>query len=311
MRIHTDSHPLAIQSIIGGHLYGNQSLSITGINEINKVQSGDITFVDHPKYYSKALSSSASLIIINQKQDFDHSNKAIIVHEDPFQAFNLLVDNYYKFSPSNELIAESAQIGSGTIIQPNTFIGNNVKIGKNCLIHANVSIYDHVEIGDNVIIHGNTCIGSDAFYFKNRGAYHDKLHSCGNVIIQDDVEIGASCTIDKGVSSDTLIGQGTKIDNQVHIAHGVTIGKHCLFAAKVAIAGKTIVEDHVTLWGGVGVNSKVTIGARAIVLGQSGVTKSIEGGKTYMGTPAQESRAHLKQQIMLRKLPELLKKLKG
>ena len=280
MRIHTDSHPLAIQSIIGGHLYGNQSLSITGINEINKVQSGDITFVDHPKYYSKALSSSASLIIINQKQDFDHSNKAIIVHEDPFQAFNLLVDNYYKFSPSNELIAESAQIGSGTIIQPNTFIGNNVKIGKNCLIHANVSIYDHVEIGDNVII-------------------------------QDDVEIGASCTIDKGVSSDTLIGQGTKIDNQVHIAHGVTIGKHCLFAAKVAIAGKTIVEDHVTLWGGVGVNSKVTIGARAIVLGQSGVTKSIEGGKTYMGTPAQESRAHLKQQIMLRKLPELLKKLKG
>src|SRR5205085_2804736 len=134
-------------------------------------------------------------------------------------------------------ISESATIGTGTVIQPGAFIGNNVVIGKNCLIHSNVSVYDHTEIGNDVIIHANTVIGSDAFYFKRRKDYYDKMLSCGRVIIHDRVEIGASCTIDKGVSGDTIIGEGTKIDNQVHIGHDTVIGKNCLFAAQVGIAG--------------------------------------------------------------------------
>ena len=298
-----------IADIIHGKLIGNEQLVIKGINEIHKVVEGDITFVDHPKYYEKALNSTASLIIIDQVVSFDTNTKCIVVVEDPFKAYNQLVKKYYRYLASAKSIADSAEIGSGTVIQPNIFIGENVKIGNNCWIHSNVAIYNNTIIEDDVIIHSNTTIGSDALYFKRRPEGYDKLLSCGNVIIKSNVEIGAGCTIDKGVSGDTIIGEGTKIDNQVHVAHGVVIGKNCLFAAQTTIAGKTIIEDNVTLWGQVGVNSNITIGKGAVVMAQSGVTKSIEGGKTYMGTPAQESRAHLKQQILLRKLPELIKKM--
>ncbi|MEY2829146.1 MAG: hypothetical protein RIQ33_1004, partial [Bacteroidota bacterium] len=199
----------------------------------------------------------------------------------------------------------TAQIGEGTHLQPNVFVGNHVKIGKNCLIHANVSIYDFCEIGDNVIIQSGTVIGGDAFYYKKRTSpqtFYDKLESCGRVIIEDNVEIGCGCTIDKGVSGDTMIGWGTKIDNQVHIGHGTVVGKNCLFAAQVGIAGKTKIEDNVILWGQVGVNKDLVIGENAIVYAQSGVAKSIEGNKTYFGSPVQEAREKMKELALIKHL---------
>lgn len=309
MRLKQAILPSDVQEFVGGYLKGNEQLVINGINEIHKVTEGDISFVDHPKYYKKALQSDASLVIINSEEEFDAENKVILVHDHPFDAYNTLVDKFYTYEPSHQAISESAEIGKGTHIQPNTFVGNNVKIGKNCFVHSNVAIYDNTEIGDNVIIHSNTTIGGDAFYYKRKPEGYDKLLSCGNVIIHDDVEIGAGCTIDKGVSGDTIIGQGTKLDNQIHIAHGAVIGKNCLFAAQTTIAGKTIIEDDVILWGQVGVNKSLTIGKGAIVMAQSGVTHSIEGGKTYFGMPAQEAYKQMKEQACLRKLPELIKKM--
>ena len=309
MRLENFVKSQEIADIIQGKLIGNEQLVIKGINEIHKVVEGDITFVDHPKYYDRALNSAASLIIIDQEASFDTKTKCIVVVEDPFKAYNQLVKHYYQYLASPKSIADSAEIGAGTVIQPNIFIGENVKIGKNCWIHSNVAIYNNTIIKDDVIIHSNTTIGSDALYFKRRPEGYDKLLSCGNVIIKSNVEIGAGCTIDKGVSGDTIIGEGTKIDNQVHVAHGAVIGKNCLFAAHTTIAGKTIIEDNVTLWGQVGVNSNITIGEGAVVMAQSGVTKPIEGGKTYFGMPAQEARQQMRQQIMLRKLPELIKKM--
>lgn len=311
MRLENFVKSQEIADIIQGKLIGNEQLVIKGINEIHKVVEGDITFVDHPKYYDRALNSAASLIIIDQEASFDTKTKCIVVVEDPFKAYNQLVKHYYQYLASPKSIADSAEIGDGTVIQPNIFIGENVKIGKNCWIHSNVAIYNNTIIEDDVIIHSNTTIGSDALYFKRRPEGYDKLLSCGNVIIKSNVEIGAGCTIDKGVSGDTIIGEGTKIDNQVHIAHGAVIGKNCLFAAQTTIAGKTIIEDNVTLWGQVGVNSNIIIGEGAVVMAQSGVTTSIEGGKTYFGMPAQEARQQMRQQVILRKLPELFKKLKG
>ena len=177
-----------------------------------------------------------------------------------------------------------------------------MRIGKACLIHPNVTIYDNTVIGDNVVIHANTVLGADAFYYKNRPEGFDQLISGGRVILKDNVHIGASCTIDKGVTGDTTIGNGTKIDNQVHVGHDTKIGKKCLIASQTGIAGCVIIEDEVTLWGQVGTNSGITIGKGAVILGQTGVTKSIPGGKTYFGTPISESREKLKELAYLKRL---------
>ena len=305
------TYPLhEIASIIGCQYVGDPNFPVQGMNEIHVVQKGDIVFVDHPKYYDKALQSAATIVLINKNVDCP-SGKALLISEDPFRDFNKLTTYFKPFKPSESLISTSAKIGEGTVIQPNTFVGNNVIIGKNCLIHSNVSIYDNTVIGDNVIIHAGTILGADAFYYKKRETGFDQLISGGRVVIENNVGIGALCTIDKGVTGDTTIGEGTKIDNQVHVGHDTIIGKKCLIASQTGIAGCVIIEDEVTLWGQVGTTSGITIGTKAVVLGQTGVTKSIEGGKSYFGTPVEESREKLKQLANIKKIPDLIQKLKS
>jgi len=305
-RIHTLKE---IANIIGCHYVGADDFAVHGMNEIHVVTPGDIVFVDHPKYYDKALQSAATIVLIN-KEVTCPEGKALLISDDPFRDFNTLTKHFRPFVAANASIATSATIGEGTIIQPNCFIGHHVTIGKNCLIHANVIIYDNTIIGDNVIIHSGTILGADAFYYKKRPEGFDQLLSCGRVVIEDNVGIGALCTIDKGVTGDTTIGAGTKIDNQVHVGHDTVIGKKCLIAAQTGIAGCVVIEDEVTLWGQVGTTSGITIGAKAVVLGQSGVSKSIEGGKTYSGTPIEEGREKMKQLAYLKRIPEILNKLK-
>jgi len=172
-----------------------------------------------------------------------------------------------------------------------------------------VAIYDETVIGDHVTIHAGTVLGADAFYYKRRADGYDKLRSSGNVVIEDDVDIGALCTIDRGVTGSTTVGNGTKLDNQVHVGHDTVIGAHCLIASQTGIAGCVIVEDEVTLWGQVGTNSGITIGKKAVIMGQTGVTKSVAGGKSYFGTPIEESREKLKQLAYIKKIPEIIKRL--
>jgi len=234
-----------------------------------------------------------------------------LISDDPFRDFNKLTLYFKPFVPSKRAIAVSSKIGENTLVQPNVFIGNNVRIGTNCVIHANVSIYDNCIIGDNVTIHAGTVLGADAFYYKKRPEGFDKLRSGGSVVIEDNVDLGALCTIDRGVTGDTRIGQGTKIDNQVHVGHDTVIGKKCLIASQTGIAGCVIIEDEVTLWGQVGTNSGITIGAKAVIMGQTGVTKSVEGGKSYFGTPIEESREKLKQLAYVKKIPNIIKKLEN
>jgi len=304
------TYPLhEIASIIGCEYVGESNFPVQGMNEIHVVENGDIVFVDHPKYYDKALQSAATVVLINKNVDCP-SGKALLISDDPFRDFNKLTNYFKPFKSSNNSISTSAKIGEDTVIQPNAFIGNNVIIGKNCLIHSNVSIYDHTVIGDNVIIHAGTILGADAFYYKKRETGFDQLISGGRVVIENNVSIGALCTIDKGVTGDTTIGEGTKIDNQVHVGHDTVIGKKCLIASQTGIAGCVIIEDEVTLWGQVGTTSGITIGSKAVVLGQTGVTKSIEGGKSYFGTPVEESREKLKQLANIKKIPDLIQKLK-
>ncbi|NDI99122.1 UDP-3-O-(3-hydroxymyristoyl)glucosamine N-acyltransferase [Flavobacterium sp. LaA7.5] len=299
-----------VAEIIGSEYIGDADFPVHGMNEIHVVEAGDIVFVDHPKYYDKALQSAATIVLINKEVDCPEG-KALLISDDPFRDFNTLTRHFQPFQSSNVSISPSAKIGEGTVIQPNTFVGNNVTIGKNCLIHANVSIYDGTVIGDNVIIHAGTVLGADAFYYKKRPEGFDQLLSGGRVVIHNNVGIGALCTIDKGVTGDTTIGEGTKIDNQVHVGHDTVIGKKCLIAAQTGIAGCVVIEDEVMIWGQVGMASGITIGAKAIVLAQSGIGKSLDGGKTYFGSPAEEARDKMKQLANIKRIPDILEKLKG
>ena len=297
-----------IARILNCEYIGNAEFPVFGMNEIHVVASGDIVFVDHPKYYDKALTSKATIILINKKVDCP-DGKSLLISDDPFRDFNILTNYFNPFIAATSTISKTAIIGENTILQPNVFVGNNVKIGNDCLIHSNVCIYDNTVIGNNVTIHSGTILGADAFYYKNRPDKFDKLLSGGNVVIEDFVDIGALCTIDKGVTASTIIKEGTKIDNQVHIGHDTVIGKRCLIASQVGISGCVIIEDFVTIWGQAGITSGITIGEKAIVSAQSGVSKSLEGHKSYFGTPAGDFRKKYKELASIRLIPEIMNKL--
>jgi len=309
MKINPPQTLKQIANRISCRYVGDDDFIVSGLNKIHKVEHGDLMFVDHPKYYDKALESNATTILINKEVDCP-AGKALIISDDPFRDYNLLTKEFKPLTQWQGDIGADLIIGEGSILRPNVTIGNRVKIGENCLIHSGVVIHDDTEIGDNVIIHSNTVLGGDAFYYKKRESGYDKMHTCGCVIIEDDVEIGTLCTIDRGVSGDTRIGKGTKIDNHVQVGHDTVIGKNCLFASQVGISGCVIVEDDVTLWGQVGVPSGLTIGKGAVVLGQSGIMSSVEGGKSYLGSPAREAREKMREIAMIRKLPKILEKLK-
>lgn len=305
--------PVSLQTIatlIDATLIGDTTILAMGINEIHRVEKGDLVFVDHPKYYDKCLQSAASIIIINQSIDCP-AHKALLVVQDPFAAYQKIVEHFRPFEYATKPISDTAVIGEGTIILPGAYVGNQVKIGKNCLIHPNVTILNHCIIGDNVIIQAGTVIGSDAFYYNkktNRPVHYKKMNSCGRVVIEDEVEIGASCTIDRGVTSDTIIGAGTKLDNQVHIGHDTVIGRNCLFAAQVAIAGAVTIEDEVILWGQVGVNKTLRIGKGAIVLAQSGVPGDLPGQQIYFGTPTELATEKKRERVWIKRIPALWEK---
>ncbi|MCB0431251.1 MAG: UDP-3-O-(3-hydroxymyristoyl)glucosamine N-acyltransferase [Flavobacteriales bacterium] len=293
--------------ITGARLVTKTDTQATGINEIHMVNEGDITYVDHPKYYASCLASAATFILIDKETECPEG-KALLICKDPFEAYNSLVRKFSSSHLQDAMIHPDTVIGEGTFIAPGVYIGEHVTIGKHCHIHPHVCIYPHTTIGDYVVIHANTVIGSDPFYYKKRPTGYDKMLPCGSTRIDDHVEIGAGCTVDRGVSGETSIGAGTKIDNLVQIGHDTRIGKNCLFAAQVGISGVVTIGDHVTLWGQVGIPSKLTIGDHAVVLGQSGLTKSVKGHATYFGSPAEEATQKMREIASLRQLPDIVKK---
>ena len=302
-----------IAQLIGAEVIGNEAGTATGINEIHKVEEGDLVFVDHPKYYRKCIESAASWIIINQRTDVP-AGKALLLVEEPFEAYLKIVRHFRPFRPATKAVSDSAVIGEGTVVMPGAFVGNNVVIGNDCVIYPNAVILDHCILGDRVVIQAGTVIGSDAFYYNkktNRPVHYKRMLSCGIVVIEDDVEIGAGCTIDRGVSAATRIGAGTKMDNLVHIGHDTEVGKNCLFAAQVGVAGATTIEDNVILWGQVGVSKTLTIGRGAEIYAQSGVAATIEGGKKYFGSPVQEAAAKMKELVWVKRIPEMWQKITG
>lgn len=282
---------------------GDHTIKASGINEIHKVRPGDITFVDVEKYYQKSLTSAATIIIINKEVPCPEG-KVLLITEDPFAVYNQIVWENRPFKPLNTERGENVVIGDGTQIDHGVHIGHDVTIGKDCYIQSGAFIGDGTSIGDRVIIQASALIGTDAFYYKKINGQYHKWRSGGRVILGNDVEIGAGCTINRGVSGETIIGDGSKLDCQIHIGHGAVLGKNCLIAAQTGIAGKTIVGDNVVMYGQVGVAQNLYIGDGAVLLAKTGVSKNLEGGKTYFGVPAGEAREKYKEIVGIKSLLE-------
>lgn len=305
-------HPISVLELarrFNAQIIGDETLFATGINEIHKVRPGDVAFSDVKKYFQKTLDSEATVLLLNAPVECP-PGKAILVVENPFEVYDSLVREHRPFEPLTEKISPKADIHPTAIIEPGVVIAANVRIGANTYVQANAYIGEYSIIGENCLIGPGAIIGPDAFYFKKQadGSYQ-KWRSGGRVILENHVDIGAGCTIAKGVSGDTIIGEGSKLDCQIHIGHGAVIGKNCLFAGQVGIGGKTVVEDNVVLYGQVGVAQALHIGQGAVVSAKSGVSKDLEGGKAYFGIPADEARSKYRELAALRQLPELLKKL--
>ena len=298
----TFNHPQTLKNIselTGAQMVGDENLHVLGTNEIHRVKAGEIVFVNHPKYYDKALNSAATVILIDKVVDCPEG-KALLVSDDPFRDFNKINTHFTRiYNFSEEL--HDLEVGEGTRIHPSAVIGNEVKIGKNCIIFPNVVIGDRTIIGDNVIIQSGTVLGGDAFYYRKLNGNFDRLISVGNVIIEDNVEIGNNCTIDRGVTDSTVIGEGSVLDNQIQIGHDTVIGKKCLIASQTGIAGCCVIEDEVTIWGQVGMASGVRVEKGTVLLAKSGVNRDLKKG-TYFGLLGEEFRDYLRKEVKLKNL---------
>lgn len=290
----------SIAEIIGAKMIGEADFPVLGTNEIHMVKNGEIVFVNHPKYYDKALNSDATIILID-KEVACPEGKALLISEDPFRDFNKINTHFTRIYNFTEELHD-LEMGEGTFVHPSVVIGNEVKIGNNCHIFPNVVIGDRTVIGDNAIIQSGTVLGGDAFYYRKLNGNFDRLISVGNVVIENNVEIGNNCTIDRGVTDSTIIGEGSVLDNLIQIGHDTIIGKKVLIASHAAIAGCCVIEDEVTVWGQVGMASGNRVGKGAVLLGKTGVNKDLEGGKTYFGQLAEEFREYLRKEVKLKNL---------
>lgn len=321
-----------LAEIVGGRVIGDPELIIKGVAGVAESNGNDLTFAEDAKYLAEAENSRAAAVIV--PENINESRKTVIAVKNPRLAYARVASLFapavfYKpgidltaiISPkarvgknvsihAHVVVEDDVEIGDNVVLAPGVFIGKNSKIGNNTVIHPNVVVeYDSI-IGANVIIHAGTVIGSDGYGFVSAADGHHKIPQLGNVIIEDNVEIGANVTVDRGASGPTVIGAGTKIDNLVQIAHNVKIGPDCLIIAQVGIAGSTELGKRVILAGKTGVVGHIKIGDQAVIASDSTVTKDVPPAVFYSGRPAHDHKAALREQAAMRKLPELMKTIK-
>jgi len=295
---------------VGGEIVGDETLEVTGAATLNEAGPGDVSFLANLKYEKDLETTAASVVVVGQ--DNNTKGKTLIRCLDPYYAFMQIVVQLYGYREHEKIgvsarasVADSAQIGTdvdihdfvcisddavigdNTRIYPNCTVGPGSKIGRDCILYPNVTIYDGCTIGDRVTIHSGTIVGQDGFGYATHDGIHHKIPQIGGVAIEDDVEIGANCSIDRGTLGDTVIGHGTKMSNLIAIGHGTTIGPNCLLVAQVGIAGSVEVGQYCVFAGQVGVVGHIKIGDGVKIGAQAGVINNVEAGQAVVGSPAQ------------------------
>ncbi len=329
-----------LADMVGGTFRGGAGggdTVISGVASLNEAGPGDVSFFHNARYMSQLSRTCAGAVLVPPGLDGLPIGTVFIEVENPSAAFGALVG---KFSPPLRArkfgvhpaatVAESAEfdaekvwigagafvgedvvLGEGTRVEANAFLGDGVKVGAGCHIHANASVREECVLGDRVVVHCNAVIGADGFGFDTVEGKHRKIPQVGIVEIGDDVEIGAGTTIDRARFGRTVVGEGTKIDNQVMIGHNCVIGRHCILVAQAGIAGSTVLGDYVTVAAKAGAAGHLRIGDRVVLMGMAGATKDIAEPGYYMGFPAQPMRQAKREMAAVRRLPELLSRLMG
>lgn len=320
-----------IAEIISGEIKGDPDIEIRGVSGVADAKEGEITFLSDRRYLRDCLGSMASAVIV--REFVDDLKKNQIKVKNPYYAFAILLDLFHPKGKEKEgisslahvserarigkgvtiypfvIISDDAEIGEDTVIYPFVFVGKGSTIGSSCLIYSNVTIREGVRIGKRVIIHSGAVIGSDGFGYVLEGGRHHKIPQVGGVIIGDDVEIGANVTIDRATTGNTLIGNGTKIDNLVQIGHNVRIGDNTIIVAQVGIGGSAKIGNYVMLGGQAGVSDHAAIEDGTMVGAQAGVMGHLKQG-IFSGTPVIPHREWLKASALFARLPEILKRIK-
>jgi UDP-3-O-[3-hydroxymyristoyl] glucosamine N-acyltransferase len=321
--------------LLGGKIVGDENAEFSRISRLDSSEPGDLTLLYSPAYTKFLESTQAAVVLI--KPEIEKSNNSVTYIElaDPQKALLQLIENYFKPSfelkgidnsasidsssklgdncgiGKNVVIEENCKIGEGTVIYHNTVIHSNCKIGKNCIIFSNVSIRENSEIGDNVIIHSNTVIGSDGFgYDPDKNGIFHKIPQIGNVIIEDDVELGSNVSVDRAAFGSTIIKKGTKIDNLVQIAHNVVIGENTVMSAQTGISGSTRIGSNCMFGGQVGLAGHIEVTNGVMIAAQSGVSKSITESGKYFGSPAKKMSVALRTESHIRNLNNYAEKIK-
>src|SRR5882724_8990978 len=319
-----------IAKLLGGEVIGDPSLVLTGFAPADRARAGDLTFAENDSYFLRAEQSAASAILIDGP--FTSQSKTLIRVANARVAFAKVMPLFFPeatFDPGIHpsavispkacvdatahigphcVVGENSSIGGRSVLQGGNFVGANCHLGQEVNLFPNVVLYSGTEIGHRVRIHSGSVIGSDGFGYVLDAGVHRKVPQIGNVIIREDVEIGANVTIDRGALGPTIIGKGTKIDNLVQIAHNVNIGEHCLVVSQAGIAGSTKLGNYVVLGGQVGLAGHLKIGNGVSIGAQSGVMHNIPDGETWIWTPAQPDRQAKRQMIAMQHLPDLLRR---
>jgi UDP-3-O-[3-hydroxymyristoyl] glucosamine N-acyltransferase len=300
---------------IDAAVVGDGSIEITDVAPLENAATGSVSFLANARYHKQIETTGASAVIV--APNIESSRVALLKTKDPYFAFTraiVLLRGHRKHPfagvHKNAHVDPTATIGENTIVYPGVFVGPRVKVGRDCILYPNVTIYEDCVLGDRVIVHANTTIGVDGFGYAFNGGVHHKIPQIGNVIIENDVEIGANCTVARAALASTIIGAGTKIDAQVMVAHNCKIGKGCIIVAQVGLAGSVTLGDYVTLAGQVGVAGHLKIGDRATIAAKTGVMTDIEPGTTMMGVPAMEVKDARRVYAAFLKLPELVQRIR-
>ena len=323
-----------IASFINGKIIGDETATISGVSPIESGEKGHLSFVAQERFADHIETSACSVLIVSEKLlTKDSYPTTVIAVEDAYLSFQVLMNLYNEMKGRKSGIEEGAvfhetakvgenvyvgaftcvsekvKIGDDSQIYPQVFIGKNVKIGKNCIIYSGVRIYDYCVIGDHCIVHSNTVIGSDGFGFQPTKDGYQKIPQLGNVVLEDDVEIGANCTIDRGTIGSTVIGKGTKIDNLIKIAHNVKIGRNNVIAAQAGIAGSTVIGDWNQIGGQVGIVGHITIGNQVKIQAQSGVNSSAKDNEILYGSPAINASEYRRNYVHFRNFSQIVKRI--
>jgi UDP-3-O-[3-hydroxymyristoyl] glucosamine N-acyltransferase len=313
---------------VGGRVVGDSSVVINSASTLGRASEGDISFLANVKYEKQIQTTKAGAVIVGK--EIPGIPVPLLIADDPYYAFMqimVLLHGYRKhkkvgispraiISDSSKIgadchihdfvtVSDDAKVGDGCIIYPGVFIGQGTTIGNDCIIYPNVVIYDGCKIGNRVIINANSAIGDDGFGYASHRGVHHKMPQIGAVVIEDDVEIGACCGIERGTLGDTIIGQGSKLGDLVAIGHGTKVGPHCLLVAQVGVAGSTTLGHHCIAGGQVGIVGHINIGNNVTIGAQAGVINSIPDGKTVVGAPAIEADQGKRAYSMIEHLPEM------